>query len=702
MKLQARNGMLLRAARPFTALLSTASLLAISTPAAADGGVTYVDVSDAVGVDYSRAPSSTIANRHTQNSLPSITFFDIALYPLKADGAPGVSIFDYDNDGDLDFFVSNGPGAPHSLYANQLEETGQAVFIDLADLAGVEAVAQDGTGSCFGDIDNDGDHDLLVLGRQEQHRLFVNNGDGTFDDLGAASGIGAGVGAAACAMGDIDNDGLLDIAIAETADWSTFLAIVAVPFAMNVHNQLYRSLGGGVFEDVSVSSGFTDLASGGMPAGAATVSWAISMIDYDEDGDIDILHGDDQAAVPGAARGGADRGYTQLFENDGTGHFTNQTIARGLDVTAHWMGFAWADYDCDGGMDFFNTNVGDYIYQKIFEGAPIPYSLGEWPSGWFFSNAAGGFDFPPINDDLVATPWGWGSSVLDYDNDGDADTVYHGGLHMGFINALDNPGTMLRNTGVCSGHFEWDQAAIPTSHARRGVEGMAVGDLNRDGFPDMVSAAGFVVPDDHQLDLFPGHGSPFDATAYVNELITPTNNALFGPGWEGVWNGKEMLEGDTLVEYNSADNGNHWVSITPKGTIGITDDGSVNRDGIGAIITVTPHNENPQKRPVEAGGTYASQSSLEQLFGLGGRQFAQVDVQWPGGVRNRLYGAHHGHRYTFPEIPCSIDDPVLSFIEYKSCVDSALDHAQDAGIIGSNAEKAHFKASALLAYVKEH
>lgn len=688
----------------FTRIVAPLAGLAFFTsasPVLADGGVTYVDVTDDVGVEFTRAPSVTLANRDAQNSLEVITFFDVGLYPLKADGAPGVALLDFDGDGDLDFFVANGPGAPHSLFSNQLEQTGSATFVDVAVEAGVAAVEQDGTGSCFGDIDNDSDHDLLVLGRAEQHRLFLNNGDGTFDDLGSESGIGGGVGAASCAMGDIDNDGLLDLAIAETADWSTFLAIVAIPFELNVHNQLYRGLGNGRFADISEDSGFLDLEPGGMPPDVATVTWAVSMVDYDEDGDIDILHGDDQAAVPGASRGGVDRGYTQLFQNDGTGHFTNKTIEKGLDVTAHWMGFAWADYDCDGGVEFFNTNVGDYMHRVIFEAQPIPYMLGEWPSGWFFSTDSGGFTFPPVGENLVATPWGWGSSVLDYDNDGDADTAYHGGLHMGFINALDNPGTMLRNKGLCTGEFDWDQDAFERSHTRRGVEGMGVGDLNRDGFPDMVSAAGFVVPEDQQLDLFPPWGSVFDETAYKNVLLDPINDELFGPGWEANFSGKAVIEGDLVVEYNSADNGNRWLAVTPKGTIGITQLGSVNRDGIGAIITVTPLGGTPQKRPVEAGGTYASQSALEQLFGLGSRPSATIDLQWPGGIRNRLYGARKSKRITFPEIPCSYDDPSLDYWEYIACVAPALHDAKNAGLI-NNPQRVKFFVSAIIAYLVEN
>lgn len=687
--------------RAFIAVVVGLSLsLSYAAAAIADGGVHYRDVSRQVGVHYRRAPSETIANRDFVNHFDVITFFDIALYPLKGDGAPGVSILDYDKDGDLDFFISNGPGRAHSLYENQLEERGEAVFRDVARQAGVAAVGQDGTGSCFGDIDNDGDHDLLVLGRAEQHRLFLNNGDGTFEDLREDSGIGAGVGAASCAMGDIDNDGLLDIAIAETYDWSTFLGIVAIPFDLNVHNQLYRNVDGARFEDVSVERGFTDLASGGMPADVATITWSMTMVDYDQDGDIDILHGDDQASVPGAIRGGADRGYTHLFENDGTGYFENKTLERGLDVTAHWMSFSWADYDCDRGLDFFNTSVGDYMYQALDDTFPLSYELGEWPSAWFFSNSAGGFDFPPVGTDLVATPWGWGSSSLDYDNDGDADIMYHGGLHMGFINALDNPGTIMQNKGVCSGGFRWDQNALTRSHTRRGVEGMAVGDLNRDGFPDVVSAAGFTVPQHHGLVLFDPYGSYFDTVAYRNELLRPINDLPLGPGKEFVWEGKVVEEGDAVVEFNSAGNRNRWVAVELQGSVGTVSGATVNRDGIGGIVTVTPYRGSRAKRPIEAGGSYASQNALEQTFGLGLARSATVDVQWPGGVRNRLHHVKSYERIRFPEIPCSIDASHMDLREYKRCVRTALHELRGSGAVSAGLS-ARLYQSAVTAWLQE-
>ncbi len=122
----------------------------------ADGGITFHDIAanDGAGIAY-RHVLSVIGNS------------------MKHHGAPGVAILDYDNDGDQDLYATNGQGASNSLYRNQLVETGQLTFVDVADQAGVAAADQDSTGVCYGDLDNDGDPDLLVLGHRSANLRFV-------------------------------------------------------------------------------------------------------------------------------------------------------------------------------------------------------------------------------------------------------------------------------------------------------------------------------------------------------------------------------------------------------------------------------------------------------------------------------------------------------------------------------------------------
>lgn len=185
---------------------------------------------------------------------------------MKDRGAPGVVVFDYDNDGDNDIFVTNGPGADHSLYKNQFIETGQVTFQDVAIAAGVSANAMDGTGAVAGDIDNDGDRDLLVLGRGESNILFRNNGNGTFTDITATSGVGGGTfHHISASMGDINGDGRLDIVVSNTFDWFDRIPIFDASWLGHQHNQLYLNLGNNQFSDVSISSGGDLLSQGAKP-----------------------------------------------------------------------------------------------------------------------------------------------------------------------------------------------------------------------------------------------------------------------------------------------------------------------------------------------------------------------------------------------------------------------------------------------------
>jgi len=659
-----------------------------ATAGSSESAITFHDfvAREGSGIDYRRTPSEIIELENRIQAQTAVSFGHVIATPEKPRGAPGVALLDFDRDGDVDIYVTNGPGSPNSLFSNQLVERGELGFRDVAREAGVAATARDSTGVCFGDTDNDGDPDLLVLSRMDDNRFFENLGDGTFRDVTETSGLGAGrLGHASCTFGDIDNDGRLDVAVANSFDWTSRQAIFNVPYALSHPNQLFRNLGKNRFADVSESSGIRAIRSVEPPIDkGATMSWAVALVDYDQDGDLDLFHADDQAALPAHE---ANRAHVQVFENDGSGHFTNITRHAGTASYGAWMGLSFADFNCDDRLDFFAANWGDYGFAPIgFE-----FERGQWSSRWFLGRGDGGFDDPGVGS-LKATPFGWSPMALDYDNDGDPDVIYLGALGTAIFTVLgDNPGAVLQNQG-CEARFLRDAQAMTTVHNRRVVEGAASGDLDGDGFPDVVSVSSFDIPEDMpQVPFGLDYGSPFDATAVHTMFMEPA------PGGSFVPKGLEFPDGRLVVDLNSGDNGNGWVAVRTVGTVGITPGGRVNRDGIGAVVRFRPEGGRPTSRPVTGGANYASQDALTMIFGLGRAREGTLEVHWPGGVRNRLYGVRRGERIRFPEIPCGFDAGWEDEAAYRTCVDSALGELEDAGYL-SKQDRERLLDSALLAY----
>lgn len=668
--------------------ITLAVLLAATVP------VSFAQTFTEIPNGYERAPSPHKAVQEALYHSGLLVPDEVPFTPLKPGGQPGIGMIDYDDDGDVDIFVSNGLGAAHSLLRND----GNAGFSDVATSVGVAGMSHDGGGVCFGDLDNDGDRDLLVLGiASDGHRLYRNEG-GIFADASVSAGFaGPGAGASSCSMGDFDNDGYLDIVIGNTYDdWSSNLPIFAHQPGVYRHTQLYMSNGDFTFAEVGESAGlhatrgFVDFSS---PArfhdGEATITWAVAAVDIDGDGDLDILHADDQGTVPPAAGGGIDRGFVHVFENDGSARFTDQTESNGLAIHGAWMGLAFADLNHDGYLDYFASNAGDYLFP--FMG--VPYTPGELTSRWFPSNGNGTFADPGIAG-LVATPFGFGASAFDYDNDGDTDVSYFGGLDLTIAVVRDNPGVLLVNDGA--GNFSYDHAAFSPSHSNRSTMGAAIGDLNGDGCDDQVTASNADSPMLAPMGL--AYGSAFDATAMFAPTMVPVDPSVVPTRF--VKNpGLDLLPGSLSIEVNSCATDNGWVQVRTLGSVGITTEGGVNRDGIGALVSVTPWKGAPAMRPVVGGSSHASQDSLTVGFGLGSAHAGTVEVRWPGGVRNRLYDVRHGEKVVFPEIPCSFDEAEVSFSGYLHCLRRALKELRRGASI-DYAQSRRFQRSAIRAFLE--
>ena len=233
--------------------------------------------------------------------------------------AGGVAVFDYDNDGNLDIFFTNGADITSvkktsPKYWNRLfHNDGKGNFTDVTEKAGLTGTGYD-TGVAVGDFDNDGYEDLFVAGVY-RNTLYHNNGDGTFADGTERAGLSHSdkefgpLWSVGAAWVDVNNDGLLDLFVVNYLSWDAkrepkcmFAGkpeYCAPRFYQPLPNQLFLNIGGGKFEDVSVPSGIRKHRGKGMGVGVA---------DYDGDGRPDILVANDKL-------------FNSFFHNLGNGRF---------------------------------------------------------------------------------------------------------------------------------------------------------------------------------------------------------------------------------------------------------------------------------------------------------------------------------------------------------------------------------------------
>lgn len=280
----------------------------------------------------------------------------------------GLALFDYDGDGWIDIYFTNG--APlrgtvvdtpprHALYRNN----GDWTFTDVTEAAGVGDLGY-GLGVTVGDYDNDG-HPDLYLSNFGPNVLYRNNGDGTFSDVTLRAGVGRGdqVGAGTCFL-DIEGDGDLDLYAANYVDFHYDNHVIRkigphqfYPGPNDYHgvpDNLFRNNGDGTFTDVSGPAGIAAVARPGM---------GMVCLDYDEDGDTDVFVGNDAAA-------------NFLFQNDGRGHFTEVGLLAGvaydgLGNANSSMGTDCGDFDNDGHLDLFMTdysNEAPVLYRNLGQG----------------------------------------------------------------------------------------------------------------------------------------------------------------------------------------------------------------------------------------------------------------------------------------------------------------------------------------------
>ena len=385
----------------------------------------------------------------------------------------GVAIFDYDRDGRQDIFLTNGAKLPEvektdrSFHNCLLRNLGNGSFEDVSRKAGLTGV---GLGYCFGvtvgDYDNDGDRDLFI-GNAGPNALYRNNGDGTFTDVTAGSGLDnkpADLLSVDAAWLDFDQDSLLDLFVSQYTYWNAqtdkpCLFPDGTPFycspktVVSVSNTLYRNLGGGRFADVSQKAGLTNALGKGMGLGIA---------DFNRDGRPDVFVANDTV-------------QNFLYLNQGNGSFREASFFlgvayKGSAVAGSGMGADAKDFNNDGQVDIFYNDLKNQLH------------------GLFQNRGGRYFEYVSYRTQVAKLSrkfTGWGSGFIDFDNDGWKD-IYsaNGGLEYLSPDTAQHD-TMLRNldgTTFTDVSKNLGQDFLRVAYQR----GSSFGDLNDDGFLDIV------------------------------------------------------------------------------------------------------------------------------------------------------------------------------------------------------------------------
>jgi enediyne biosynthesis protein E4 len=486
-------------------------------------------------------------------------------YIIEAKGS-GIAFFDYDNDGWLDIYLTNGTRlgetwpegkAPTSqLFKNNRDGT----FTNVTEKSGLARTGWQ-TGVCVGDYDNDGWDDLFCC-CWGHNILFHNNGDGTFTEVTRKAGIydeqirwGAG-----CTFLDYDRDGHLDLFVchyikldpAQTpgpsappvCQWKGIPVMCGPRGLTGDTNVLFHNNGDGTFTDISEKAGI-------LKPGPRYSITAVSY-DFDNDGWPDIYVAvDSEASI--------------LYHNNHDGTFTDSAVIAGCAYSENGheqagMGVGVGDYDCDGWFDIFKTNFADdtcNLYHNNGDGTFSDVT---------FSSGVG------INNRYVA----WGCGFVDYDNDGWQDIVQINGHVYPEIDAHDigqvykNPRIVYRNLG--KGQFKDVSSemgpGITTPFSSRGA---AFGDYDNDGDIDV--------------------------------LVLNMNDV------------------PSLLR-NDGGNKQNWIKLKLIGT-------TCSRTAIGARVRVVT-GTHVQMDEVHSGSSVMSQGDLRLHFGIGKAQVIdRVEVKWP-------------------------------------------------------------------------
>jgi hypothetical protein len=547
-----------------------------------------------------RLPESGIDFR-MQQQLPEQ--FNINLY----DHGSGVAVADYDGDGHDDVLFLNQFGE-NALYRGRGDGTFENVTREAGPLALADRIC---VGAAFADYDNDGDQDLYITSTRGGNVLFENHGGGHYQDVTETAGVGLVAHSQTPAFFDYDNDGYLDLFVTNTARWTEedydergrYYPGTALIWAHVFNpedrelNVLFRNNRDGTFTDVTRESGLSGKGWSG----------DVAVFDFDEDGAIDVL-------VTNMF------GKSQLYHNDGRGHFedvTRETLGK---ISVGAIGAKAFDYNNDGRLDLFITDMHSDMWigvhdsqlvepDKKFEGIAGPKSAPDTPQRDYmlkleerfreelgldfgqvlygnslFLNQGSG-KFTETSDAAhLETFWPWGIAVGDFDNDRYEDVFIPAGMGRPFFYW---PNSLMMNRG--DGSFS-DRAA------QEGIEPPPGGQLITEDGPVLAA---------HRASRCAATAD-FDGDGRLDLLVNNFN--------------------DRPYYFQNQFPRRHYVAFRLQGT-------KSNRDAIGALVKLYRGDE-LLVRQVHCTGGYICQSSKVLHFGLGDDdRIDRVEILWPSGVK---------------------------------------------------------------------
>lgn len=389
--------------------------------------VRFIEANVGINVKTSVKPLTSALGRRVTKA----EFNDQLKRELVAPFSSSVNLADFDGDGWPDLFVSGVDEAGKPFVKLLRNDNGK--FNDVTDKSKL-AVSNPASGAVFGDFDNDGKTDIAIFGYQTL-ALWRNNGDGSFADVIAKSGLPANYAswAMTAAWVDADHDGDLDLFIGNFADLSQFpnkdAAVFPEDFA-GEENRLYRNNGNGSFTDITAQTGL---------GGGKNKTTAVVATDFNNQRDIDFLVINYGSPV-------------QLFSNQRDGSFKEVAAQVGLNFSSSSLGVGAGDLNKDNFVDFYVTKLGG-------------------PDTLFLSDGRSGFTSKFIGE--RSDPAGSSAAQFaDYDNDGLLDIIAH-----------ETHGIALRR-GLGATFAEPQIIAGPRFPYLRSL---ALGDTNNDGGIDLLT-----------------------------------------------------------------------------------------------------------------------------------------------------------------------------------------------------------------------